>query len=270
MKPVDALAGAPAPTVPAASPAGYFSARALSYPAETAWIDDPALVAAILDRVPTLGPGRRALDLAAGPGTLTRALAQHRPARWHSLDLELAMLTRPDIVGHRVVADGAALPLRPGVFSAAVCRSGLHYIGLATGLREMARVVAPGGTITVAQKVADGVRHDFAWYAQVQALRSVAPRQRLFSEDIVRQAEGAGLALVDQAVLTQEVVTDLHAWASRSGFFTSSHTARLLELAAAGSDPTFAARTGFAVAGRTVRYLLRWAVTQLRVPGPPA
>lgn len=67
-----------------------------------------------------------------------------RARRWFRLDLDAA--ERPD-----VVADAAALPLRGGSVDWIVCVEMLQYVTAPdTAVREMGRVLAPGGALVLA------------------------------------------------------------------------------------------------------------------------
>ena len=108
---------------------------------------------AVVDAVAPL-PGERILDLAAGTGTssvpFSRAGAMVVPT-----DFSLGMLR----VGKRrepylpfVAGDGMRLPFRDGAFDAATISFGLRNIhDRMAGLRELLRVVRPGGRLVVCE-----------------------------------------------------------------------------------------------------------------------
>jgi len=101
-----------------------------------------------------LTAGQRILDVACGTGIVARTAADRvGPANVVGVDLNEAMLT----VARRVRADidwrqgdVAALPLPDGAFDAVVCQMALMFFpDRIRALREMARVLAPGGTVAV-------------------------------------------------------------------------------------------------------------------------
>lgn len=102
-----------------------------------------------------VGAGHRVLDVACGTGIIARTAAPRVGGRGRvvGLDLNEAMLTvarrvAPELEWHQ--GDAAALPFPDATFDIALCQSGLMFVPDVAGvLREMARVVAPGGTVAV-------------------------------------------------------------------------------------------------------------------------
>jgi demethylmenaquinone methyltransferase / 2-methoxy-6-polyprenyl-1,4-benzoquinol methylase len=99
-----------------------------------------------------VGPGDRALDVATGTGDLAIELAS-RGASVVGSDFSEGMLARarakaPGLRWEQ--ADAMALPYADGEFAAATVGFGARNFGdLAQGLREMVRVVRPGGRVVV-------------------------------------------------------------------------------------------------------------------------
>ncbi|MFD7695777.1 class I SAM-dependent methyltransferase [Streptomyces sp. NPDC059805] len=132
----------------------FFTARAAGW--DSRFPDDgPAYAAAVAEL--GLGEGDRVLDAGCGTG---RALPPLRAAVGVSgvvlgVDLTPAMLEAArragrDREGRLLLADVAALPLRPESVDA-VFAAGLiaHLPHPADNLRELARVVRPGGTLAL-------------------------------------------------------------------------------------------------------------------------
>lgn len=102
-----------------------------------------------------VGAGHRVLDVACGTGIVARTAAGRVGERGRvvGMDLNEAMLTvarrvAPDLEWHQ--GDAAALPFADASFDVALCQSGLMFVPDVTAvLREMARVVVPGGTVAV-------------------------------------------------------------------------------------------------------------------------
>jgi SAM-dependent methyltransferase len=97
-------------------------------------------------------PGMRALDVGCGPGALAAALAGRLgPASVSAADPSepFAEACRARLPGVEVVVAGAeALPHADGSFDAVLSQLVVNFVGDAeAGVREMARVTRPGGTV---------------------------------------------------------------------------------------------------------------------------
>jgi malonyl-CoA O-methyltransferase len=116
------------------------------YPAEP---HNPLMKAeqtAMLARLPPLA-GVRALDLACGSGRYARCLAEGGAALVVALDFSAAMLHRV-ARGNAVRGDLLTLPLRDAGFDVVVSGLALgHASDLRACMREIARVLKPGGTL---------------------------------------------------------------------------------------------------------------------------
>ena len=108
----------------------------------------------------TCAPVRRVLDLCCGTGAVTRALAEMAPAdaivvgldfSWGMLSCGMAGARKADAPAVRwVQADASALPFKDSVFDVVTCAYALYELKGPTRsimLREVARVLAPGGRL---------------------------------------------------------------------------------------------------------------------------
>ncbi|MGI4896858.1 MAG: ubiquinone/menaquinone biosynthesis methyltransferase, partial [Janthinobacterium lividum] len=99
-------------------------------------------------------PGETVLDLAAGTGRSSEPFAD-RGVRMVPCDFSPGMVQagkrrRPDL--DFVVGDATRLPFADGVFDAATISFGLrNVVDPDAGLRELARVVRPGGRLVVCE-----------------------------------------------------------------------------------------------------------------------
>ncbi|MER7131039.1 methyltransferase domain-containing protein [Streptosporangium saharense] len=155
---------------------------------------------ALVGRMLELGPGDRVLDVACGPGNVTRALAGNvGPAGLAvGLDASATMLARAvrdtrtrglDNVGY-VRGDAVDLPFLPGSFDAVACLAALYLFERPfEALAGMARTLRPGGRIAVmtTRRVPYG--------GPLNALVGVASGVRLFGdEEIVEALTGLGFS----------------------------------------------------------------------------
>lgn len=98
--------------------------------------------------------GRPILDVPAGTGYFAGAAARAHPGIVAGADFAWGMVRatrRRAIAGLvPVQADVHHLPFRSGAFAAILCTNGLQVIpGLTGAVRELARVLGPGGTVYV-------------------------------------------------------------------------------------------------------------------------
>src|SRR5207244_1491887 len=90
-------------------------------------------------------PGAHVLDLAAGTGLATRDLPAERTV---ACDVASAMLSRNPIP-RKALARAEALPFRDASFGLVTAAQAFHWFDAPRALREMARVLAPGGVAAV-------------------------------------------------------------------------------------------------------------------------
>lgn len=124
------------------------------------------------------GGGDAVLDIACGSGKLALAVGRQAPGGLVvGLDFSSGMLevARRDSPGPRYVrGDGLALPFSDGRFDGATNAFGLRNLAdPLQGLREMRRVVRPGGTMAVLEFVRPGA--DLVGRAYRLYLRRVLP-----------------------------------------------------------------------------------------------
>ena len=161
-------------------------------------------------------PGMRILDLAAGTGTSSVPFAA-AGATVVPTDFSLGMLQ----VGRQrqphlpfVAGDGMHLPFRDGAFDAATISFGLRNINdRMAGLRELLRVVRPGGRLVVcefSQPTWAPFAHVYVEYL-MKALPAVATRVSSNPEAYVYLAESIR-AWPDQAALAKDIAAA--GWAS--------------------------------------------------------
>ena len=157
-----------------------------------------------LARMVSAGPNDRAVDVACGPGTLALRFARH--VRWVcALDLTPAILARArsnaikDGLANLVCAlgDAQALPFRDGSLDIAVTSYSLHHISdPAKVLREMARVVKPGGRVGVLDIVVPEDPKIRELNHRIEYIRDNSHSRSLARSDFDRIFAAAGLRIV--------------------------------------------------------------------------
>ncbi len=127
-----------------------------------------------------LGPGKRLLDVGAGTGKLSRLVAASG-ATVLAADPADAMIRRlagaPGVVPLRAVAE--ALPFREATFDGAAAASAFHWFDGPPALRELHRVLRPGGRLALLWNVRDDAE---PWVARLSEIvnrkEGVTPRYR--------------------------------------------------------------------------------------------
>ena len=187
----------------------HFTARAERYDRSSRWVTDAALQArvwALLAPQPT----DEVLDVACGTG-LVSAWFKGKVARVVGADITEAMFAqaRPRL-DELVVTPAESLPFPDGCFDIVICRQGTQFMDDAAAIREMVRVLRPGGRVCIINLCAYG-EEDRAEYFEILRLRNPARRNFYLREDLHRLLTEAGCATV--AVHDYVSIEDVDAWA---------------------------------------------------------
>lgn len=198
---------------------------------------------AILDRI-EVGAGDRALDVAAGSGLLSRALAP-RAREVVAVDITPAMLdnareaaAREGITNIRFV-EGAAesLPFPVGEFDLAVTRFSLHHIADPQhAVAEMVRVVRNGGRIAIIDLLAPEDDELGARSNALERRRDPSHATTLSWVQLQTIVERTGAKIFD--VYTQDRVRDLEDWLDLAGAADREGLREVFEREIAGGEAT--------------------------------
>ena len=138
-------------------------------------------------------PDDRALDVGAGPGLLSAALAP-RVARAVALDPSRALLERAPAGVETVEGSGEAIPFGDGEFDLVTAVNTLHHVDdMAATLAEMVRVLAPAGRIVVQDYLADPDPAVADRWELVERLRDPDHRRLPEAGEVERLLAGHGL-----------------------------------------------------------------------------
>lgn len=186
----------------------HFTARAERYDRSSHWCTDPELAERVLS---LLNPqsSHRSVDVACGTGLVSRWF-KGRVAEVVGVDITQAMFeqARPH-TDRLVVAPGEHLPFEDGAFDLATCRQGTQFMDDAAAIKEMARVVKPGGRVCVINLCAYG-SEDAEEYFDILRWRNPVRRNFYLREDLQRLFEAAGL--VEVQVHDHISVEDVDTW----------------------------------------------------------
>jgi xanthine dehydrogenase YagR molybdenum-binding subunit len=191
--------------------------------------------------------GARVLDVACGTGIVARLAAERVGPTGHvvGLDLNPGMLAvargLSPLPGAPIAwqeASAVALPFPAATFDVVLCLQGLPFFpDRAAALREMHRVLAPGGRLTVSDKT-QGVQNVWDYLCNVfgcsrDALRVVSPD--------VGGAFGSGLRLQYQVVLAvlaaRELKRSVRVTLTRQQMFSLGHRPTTWQRVALGAAP---------------------------------
>jgi ubiquinone/menaquinone biosynthesis C-methylase UbiE len=178
----------------------------------------------MLDRLIVLGqpaPDERWLEAACGPGIISRRLARH-VREVVGVDMTPAMIevARRDTaragIGNATfaVGDATGLEFPDASFDGAISRFSIHHIPAAGRVfEELARVVAPGGRVVLADHLADRDPDALTWSQDVERLRDPSHWLCLTAERLRQLGERAGLTLEQEQIVPLKL--DFDDWVQR-------------------------------------------------------
>jgi ubiquinone/menaquinone biosynthesis C-methylase UbiE len=162
------------------------------------------------------------LDVAAGSGLLTRAVAPH-VKEVVAVDITPEMLAHGrrqaerDGIANVRFEEGAAedLPYPPGSFDLVMTRFSLHhFVRPHVATREMARVCRPGGRLAVIDIVSPEDEGLAARYNHLERLRDPSHTRALPPSELKRLIEEGGIRITGDS--RRDVPNDLLQWLDRT------------------------------------------------------
>src|ERR1019366_4056827 len=183
----------------------------------------------------------RALDLACGPGTFTRALAA-RIRFVVGLDLTPALLARAaksvgaasaaaKTVSAFACGDGTRMPFATGTFDLAICGYSIHHmLHPARVIAELARIVRVGGRVALADMVSRDSA-DRELQTRIEKTRDASHILALFAEEFRMFLQNANTRVVSSELVekTRNFEVWMNAMQVPRGTAAHAETRTLLE-----------------------------------------
>jgi SAM-dependent methyltransferase len=139
-----------------------------------------------------LGPGRTVVDLAAGTGKLSRLLVPSG-ARVVAVEPVTAMRELLDGLGVQALPGAAEeIPLADGCADGVTVAQALHWFRVDEALREIHRILRPGGVLAVVYNEADPGDPVLRAFREIVRRHRGHPRRRL-ERDVNAWLEGSAL-----------------------------------------------------------------------------
>jgi SAM-dependent methyltransferase len=197
----------------------------------------------LADLVPA-DPKARWIDVACGPGVVSRAVAA-RVGTVTGVDLTPAMVEEAERKAHEegianvsfLLGDATALDFSDGSFDGAITRFSLHHIPVpGRVLAEMARMVRPGGWVVVGDQVTDDDGEGAAWHQEIERLRDPTHWASQRFGRLRAMGGEAGLELEQERLVPIEI--DFEDWLARgsAGQVASPLIERLLAERPGGAE----------------------------------
>jgi len=237
--------------------------------AASAAITDERLTTRLVEAMGAIGKGV-VLDLACGPGIVTAALARTARAVV-AFDLTPEMLAKARQrcaqagLGNVTFTEGSAtdLPFAAGAFDGVVTRLAIHHFKEPRRVMDQVfRVLAPGGTLVVADVVSSENAQASALQNAIEVLRDPSHVRMLPISELVTLVEAASFAI--EAQETWDKPREFEEWL---GIVNDPERAAPLRtvvraLAEAGKD----AGMGLSLADGRVVFFHRWHLISARKP----
>jgi SAM-dependent methyltransferase len=142
----------------------------------------------------SLGTEATVLDVGCGAGQTLRLLRSHHPAERVGLDIDVEALafgcrlaeSRGEAI-HFVRGSAYQIPFRDGRFSHVICRVALNYVQQRRALREMVRVLQPGGFLGC---TVEGPGYDLQLIRQAHGAAQLLARLRELAHGLALAATG--------------------------------------------------------------------------------
>ena len=165
-------------------------------------------------------PAAKALDVATGTGLVAFALAEQMAGGYVvGVDFTDAMLARAadqqtadgtEADGTQIAlaaADAACLPFPDGMFGIVTCRFSVHHFTHAIpAMREMGRVLAPGGRLVIGEFGMPEDAQKAAYFNRMERLRGHSHVQAFSESELREMMAGIGCPVAESRLLKREMM----------------------------------------------------------------
>jgi ubiquinone/menaquinone biosynthesis C-methylase UbiE len=236
----------------------HFDELAPAYDGSAEWRDSEVLLSWFRAHLPSRG-----LMIDAGSGT--GLVAKIAPATLDlvKIDLSAKMLCLGG-AGSAVVADLHKLPLRSGIADVITMRQVLHYVDESQCLRELHRILKPGGRLLLGQVTAPDDRGRRWW---LELKRAVQPLRKTFHSDaqILELVRCAGFEVTEHTTVD---ISRHDAW-ERFVLHVETHRRQFIDAFLAATPSDLGARMRLRLSREGISYMQHWTLVSCEKKGAP-
>ncbi|MCS7197920.1 MAG: methyltransferase domain-containing protein [Candidatus Bipolaricaulota bacterium] len=174
---------------------------------------------AMLEQIAQLaqvGPADRVLDVACGTGLVSFVLAPYA-REVVGIDISPGMLAKAREIRHRrevrnvhfVLGEAEHMPFKDGEFDVVVCRLAIHHFPQPEReLREMVRVLKPGGRLVISDTVSSEDEREARLHNALERLRDPSHARMLAPTELVHLIERIGVRVQERLLQRRDRTYD--------------------------------------------------------------
>ena len=239
-----------------------FNRRAENYESFSDWCKNEQLYRLCIDPLQDMLPKIKCLDLGGGTGWIARKNSSETGRNWTVLDIAPAMGKSIEAPVTFVLGDAHSLPFVENEFGFVVLRSVLHFVDVRAVLREVIKVLSPGGYLVVAQKIQDS-QGDRDWVDELHQLRNPTSPKAWTLKELQQVVTESGFVIHGTVLFKERRSVDLNRWISKDGTVACEKLPRIRELIHNPPDSVINA-TGQVIDGNKLSYDRTWAICYIR------